>query len=102
MLLCFCFGLLSFHLQGGFVKVGELTLSTQEYNNWRGKFGRACCPKPTSGRLDVPKEIHEIFLAKGKVKTQMFEQFVRANGDKDWGRSTKYMTGARILCDFGF
>ena len=65
------------------VQVGDLKLSQQDYNNWRGKFGRACQPKAASGRLDVPKEMHEVFLGKGKAKEQMFEQFIRAGGDKD-------------------
>ena len=66
------------------VQIGDLLLSLQEYNNWRGKFGRACTPKPVSGRLDVPKDIHEVFISKGKAKGQMFEQFIKAGGDKDW------------------
>lgn len=80
-------GFLNLLLQGSkreIVQVGEISLPQQEYNNWRGKFGRACTPKPSSGRLDVPKDMHEVFMAKGKPKEQMFEQFIKAGGDKDW------------------
>lgn len=78
------------------VYVGELALTQQEYNNWRGKFGRACTPKQASGRLDVPEDVHETFLQKGKKKEQIFEQFIRANGDKEWVQKPCRCTGARM------
>ena len=65
------------------MKVGGLTLGIQAYNSWRGRFNRACDRKQRSGRLDVPEEIHKMFLEKGTSKDRLFEAFVRANGDKD-------------------
>ena len=65
------------------MKVGGLTLGLQSYNSWRGKFSRMCGRKPTSGRLDVPEDIHKAFLEKGAGKDQLFENFIPANGDKD-------------------
>ena len=79
------------------VYAGEIALTQQEYNNWRGKFGRACTPKQTSGRLDVPTDVHETFLAKGKKKEQMFEQFIRAGGDKEWVQKLCRCTGAWMV-----
>ena len=63
--------------------VADLHLTLQEFNNWRGRFGRACERKQTSGRLDVPEEIHQMYLQKGTVRDNLMAQFIRANGNKD-------------------
>ena len=66
------------------MQVGSIKLGLQAYNNYRGKFNRMCACKPKSGRLDVPESIHKIFLEKGNANDQLFENFVKANGDKDF------------------
>ena len=66
------------------VKVGDRMLTFQQFESYRGKFNRACKPKETSGRLDVPPEIHQTFLEKGAAKDKLFEAFVACDGNKDF------------------
>ena len=83
------------------VQVGSIRLGVQAYNNFRGKFNRMCSKKPKSGRLDVPESIHKIFQEKGNAKDQLFENFVKANGDKDFICSGHQLGPSKMVWGLG-
>ena len=64
------------------VKVGKLRLTAPEYNRWRGKFNRFMARKPASGKLEVPEELHKIWLSKSTEKDELFESYIRVDGQK--------------------
>ena len=64
------------------VKVGKLHLTAPEYNRWRGKFNRFMARKPASGKLEVPEELHKIWLSKSTEKDELFESYIRVDGQK--------------------
>lgn len=48
-----------------------------------GRLRRLCERKP-SGKLKVPKEIHERWLAKGHLRDELLTELEKANWDEDW------------------
>ena len=67
---------------GKMVKVGKLTLTQNAYNCWRGKFNRFVGRKPTSGKLEVPEDLHAVWLGKSSEKDDLFESYIRCEGNK--------------------
>ena len=63
-------------------RVGNLELTVKEYDFYRGKFRRLCEPKRDSGRLEVPDDIHQKFVNKGQGREDMFEAFIKCDGQK--------------------
>ena len=66
------------------VKVGKLHLPTGEYNKWRGKFNRFMARKPSSGKLEVPEDLHRTWLTKSIEKDDLFESYIKCDGNKVW------------------
>ena len=60
-----------------------MELTEKQLNQFRGKFRRLCEPKRDSGRLEVPEDIHNKYVAKGAAREKLFESFVLVGGDKD-------------------
>ena len=38
--------------------------------------------KPASGKLEVPEELHKIWLSKSTEKDELFESYIRVDGQK--------------------
>ena len=66
-------------------RVGDVFLTNEEYNHYRGKLRRICEPKRHSGKLEIAEDIFEKYNAKGQSREKLFEALVKSGGDKDIG-----------------
>ena len=44
---------------------------------------RVCCPKPTSGKLEVSRDIYKQWRAGGTQRDALLETLIKCGGDKD-------------------
>ena len=73
----------------GTKRIGSMELTIAEYDYYRGKLRRICEPKRDSGRIEVPMDIHEKFMSKGRDREEMLETFITCGGVKAAGFSRR-------------